>query len=68
MKFTLSWLKEHLDTDEPLDKLADKLGFGKELVKSLKLVAGKGGMPMGFRDLPGRPAAKPGDKESSDER
>ena len=25
MKFTLSWLKEHLDTDEPLDKLADKL-------------------------------------------
>jgi phenylalanyl-tRNA synthetase beta chain len=25
MKFTLSWLKEHLDTDEPVDKLADKL-------------------------------------------
>lgn len=25
MKFTLSWLKEHLATDEPLDKLADKL-------------------------------------------
>jgi phenylalanyl-tRNA synthetase beta chain len=25
MKFTLSWLKEHLDTDEPLDKLADRL-------------------------------------------
>ena len=25
MKFSLSWLKEHLDTDEPLDKLADKL-------------------------------------------
>ena len=25
MKFTLSWLKEHLDTDEPLDALADKL-------------------------------------------
>ena len=25
MKFTLSWLKEHLDTSEPLDKLADKL-------------------------------------------
>ncbi|MEA2992639.1 MAG: phenylalanyl-tRNA synthetase beta chain [Alphaproteobacteria bacterium] len=25
MKFTLSWLKEHLDTDEPLDKIADKL-------------------------------------------
>lgn len=25
MKFTLSWLKEHLVTDEPLDKLADKL-------------------------------------------
>ena len=25
MKFTLSWLKEHLDTDESLEKLADKL-------------------------------------------
>ncbi|HWV96432.1 MAG TPA: phenylalanine--tRNA ligase subunit beta [Xanthobacteraceae bacterium] len=25
MKFTLSWLKDHLETDESLDKLADKL-------------------------------------------
>ncbi|CAN5555606.1 phenylalanine--tRNA ligase subunit beta [soil metagenome] len=25
MKFSLSWLKDHLDTDEPLEKLADKL-------------------------------------------
>jgi phenylalanyl-tRNA synthetase beta chain len=25
MKFTLSWLREHLDTDAPLDKLVDKL-------------------------------------------
>jgi phenylalanyl-tRNA synthetase beta chain len=25
MKFTLSWLKEHLDTDEPLGAIADKL-------------------------------------------
>jgi phenylalanyl-tRNA synthetase beta chain len=25
MKFTLSWLKEHLDTDEPVEVLADKL-------------------------------------------
>ncbi|WGR99419.1 phenylalanine--tRNA ligase subunit beta [Bradyrhizobium sp. ISRA443] len=25
MKFTLSWLKDHLETDEPLEKLADKL-------------------------------------------
>jgi phenylalanyl-tRNA synthetase beta chain len=25
MKFTLSWLKEHLETDEPLGRLADKL-------------------------------------------
>jgi len=25
MKFTLSWLKEHVDTDEPLEKLAGKL-------------------------------------------
>lgn len=25
MKFSLSWLKDHLDTDEPLDALAEKL-------------------------------------------
>src|SRR6201985_2354415 len=25
MKFTLSWLKEHLDTDESVEKLAEKL-------------------------------------------
>src|SRR5260370_20791677 len=25
MKFTLSWLKEHLDTDEPVEKLAENL-------------------------------------------
>jgi phenylalanyl-tRNA synthetase beta chain len=25
MKFTLSWLKEHLETDEPLEKLAERL-------------------------------------------
>src|SRR5215208_4474508 len=25
MKFTLSWLEDHLDTDAPLDRLADKL-------------------------------------------
>src|SRR3954447_14387766 len=25
MKFTVSWLKNHLDTDEPLEKLAEKL-------------------------------------------
>lgn len=25
MKFTLSWLKDHLDTDEPVETLADKL-------------------------------------------
>ncbi|UYO44492.1 phenylalanine--tRNA ligase subunit beta [Rhodopseudomonas palustris] len=25
MKLTLSWLKDHLDTDEPLERLADKL-------------------------------------------
>ena len=25
MKFTLSWLKEHLDSDEPLSAIADKL-------------------------------------------
>jgi phenylalanyl-tRNA synthetase beta chain len=25
VKFSLSWLKDHLDTDEPVDKLADRL-------------------------------------------
>jgi len=25
MKFTLAWLKEHLDTDRPLGEIADKL-------------------------------------------
>ena len=25
MKFTLSWLKEHLDTDDSVEKLAEKL-------------------------------------------
>jgi phenylalanyl-tRNA synthetase beta chain len=25
MKFTLAWLKEHLETDEPLDRIVDKL-------------------------------------------
>ena len=25
MKFTLSWLKEHLDTDATLDEIVDKL-------------------------------------------
>ena len=25
MKFTLPWLKEHLDTDEPLAAIVDKL-------------------------------------------
>jgi len=25
VKFTLSWLKEHLETDEPLERLTDKL-------------------------------------------
>src|SRR3954462_11048258 len=27
MKFTLSWLKDHLDTDEPLEALADRLSM-----------------------------------------
>src|SRR5213082_147816 len=25
MKFTLSWLKDHLETDEPVERIADKL-------------------------------------------
>ncbi|MDB5599179.1 MAG: phenylalanine--tRNA ligase subunit beta [Xanthobacteraceae bacterium] len=36
MKFTLSWLKEHLDTDETLDALADKLTMIGLEVESLK--------------------------------
>ncbi len=32
MKFTLSWLKTHLDTDAPLDAITDRLtGIGLEL-------------------------------------
>ena len=32
MKFTLSWLKEHLDTDAPLDRITDTLtGIGLEV-------------------------------------
>src|SRR5690242_16278996 len=36
MKFTLSWLKEHLDTDEPVEKLADKLTMIGLEVESLE--------------------------------
>src|SRR5215813_8551862 len=36
MKFTLSWLKDHLDTDEPLGKLVDKLTMIGLEVESLQ--------------------------------
>ena len=36
MKFTLSWLKEHLDTDEPVEKLADRLTMIGLEVESLE--------------------------------
>jgi phenylalanyl-tRNA synthetase beta chain len=36
MKFTLSWLKEHLDTDETVEKLADKLTMIGLEVESLE--------------------------------
>jgi phenylalanyl-tRNA synthetase beta chain len=36
MKFTLSWLKEHLDTDEPAEKLAKKLTMIGLEVESLE--------------------------------
>src|ERR1700755_547393 len=36
MKFTLSWLKDHLDTDEPVEKLADKLTMIGLEVESLE--------------------------------
>ncbi|WP_407177719.1 phenylalanine--tRNA ligase subunit beta [Bradyrhizobium sp. STM 3562] len=36
MKFTLSWLKEHLETDEPLERLADKLTMIGLEVESLE--------------------------------
>jgi len=36
MKFTLSWLKEHLDTDEPVAKLAEKLTMIGLEVESLE--------------------------------
>jgi phenylalanyl-tRNA synthetase beta chain len=36
VKFTLSWLKDHLDTDEPVEKLADKLTMIGLEVESLQ--------------------------------
>src|SRR6201990_2985059 len=36
MKFTLSWLKDHLDTDEPVEKLAEKLTMIGLEVESLE--------------------------------
>jgi len=36
MKFTLSWLKDHLDTDEPVEKLADRLTMIGLEVESLE--------------------------------
>jgi phenylalanyl-tRNA synthetase beta chain len=36
MKFTLSWLKEHLETDEPVEKLAEKLTMIGLEVESLE--------------------------------
>jgi phenylalanyl-tRNA synthetase beta chain len=36
MKFTLSWLKDHLDTDETVEKLADKLTMIGLEVESLE--------------------------------
>ena len=36
MKFTQSWLKQHLDTDEPLEKLVDKLTMIGLEVESLE--------------------------------
>src|SRR6201993_4220676 len=36
MKFTLSWLKEHLDTDESVEKLAEKLTMIGLEVESLE--------------------------------
>ena len=61
MKFTLSWLKEYLDTYEPLEKIADKLTMiGLEVehiddkakaLASLKTVSDNGGLPMTYRQL-----------------
>src|SRR5215475_87829 len=36
MKFTLSWLKDHLDTDETVEKLADRLTMIGLEVESLE--------------------------------
>src|ERR1700749_2453628 len=36
MKFILSWLKDHLDTDEPVEKLADRLTMIGLEVESLE--------------------------------
>ena len=34
MKFTLSWLKEHLDTDASVAEIADTLGISTGSVKT----------------------------------
>src|SRR5260370_35317487 len=39
MKFTLSWLKEHLDTDEPVEKPADKLTIIGRYVEHIRDIA-----------------------------
>ena len=52
MKFTLSWLKEHLDTDEPLDKIVDKLTMiGLEVEKRRGQGQGAGAVHHRARDL-----------------
>ena len=62
MKFTLSWLKEHLTTDETLDALADKLTMiGLEVehlddkAKALKDFSRNG--PIGLQGLHGKAQA-----------
>lgn len=40
MKFTLSWLADHIDTDAPVDKIADTLtNIGLEVEASTPVLA-----------------------------
>ena len=54
MKFTLSWLKNHLDTDASLEAICDRLTMiGLEL-ESLGSAVGKDRSRPGQRGLPSR--------------
>ena len=60
MKFTLSWLKEHLETDASLDDIADRLTMlGLEIDDVVNRAAGMEGFTVGHvLEDAGLPAGK----------